>query len=348
MHMADALISPVVGGVMWAATAGIAGYSIKKVQPDMDKTKVPMMGVLGAFVFAAQMINFSIPGTGSSGHIGGGMLLASLLGPQAGFLTMMAILLIQCLFFADGGLLAYGANVFNMGFITCFIVFPLVYKLILKKGYTGKRLFLASFFSPVIALQLGAFSVVLETLLSGKTALPFGTFALMMQPIHLAIGVVEGLVTWAVLAFVWKTQPSLLAQQAMPQEAPRKNRFKTVMITFAVAAVVVGGLLSWFASAYPDGLEWSLEKVTGSTEVAASGGVYDAASHVQMQTAFMPDYSFKQGEGGEAAWPAVSGGTTTAGLLGGAMVLGLAGLTGGVIALTRRKKNKQAKAENVP
>lgn len=341
MHMADALISPVVGGVMWAATAGIAGYSIKKVQPEMDKKKIPMMGVLGAFVFAAQMINFSIPGTGSSGHIGGGMLLAALLGPQAGFLTMMAILLIQCLFFADGGLLAYGANVFNMGFMALFIVYPLVYKLILKKGYTGKRLFLASFFSPIIALQLGAFSVVLETLLSGKTALPFGTFALMMQPIHLAIGAVEGLVTWAVLAFVWKMQPDLLSQQAVSMAAPRKNRFRTVLIVFAVAAVLIGGLFSWYASSDPDGLEWSIAKVTGNSGLVASGSVHDAAANIQAQTAIMPGYELK----GD---PSSNGGTTTAGLVGGAMVLGLAGLTGVVIALTRRKKHRQAKAENAP
>lgn len=85
MHMADALISPAVGGTMLATTAGVAAYSIKKLQNEMDEKKIPLMGVMGAFVFAAQMINFSIPGTGSSGHLGGGMLLAILLGPYAGF-----------------------------------------------------------------------------------------------------------------------------------------------------------------------------------------------------------------------------------------------------------------------
>ena len=79
MHMADALLSPVVGGTMLAASVGVAAYSIKKTQNDLDEKKIPLMGVIGAFVFAAQMINFAIPGTGSSGHIGGGMLLAILL-----------------------------------------------------------------------------------------------------------------------------------------------------------------------------------------------------------------------------------------------------------------------------
>ena len=121
MHMADALVSPVVGGVMLAVSTGTIGYSIKKITKDeMDDKKVPLMGIMGAFVFAAQMINFTIPGTGSSGHIGGGILLAALLGPFPAFLTLSAVLIIQSLFFADGGLLALGCNIFNMGFMACF------------------------------------------------------------------------------------------------------------------------------------------------------------------------------------------------------------------------------------
>jgi cobalt/nickel transport system permease protein len=105
MHMADALISPAVGGTLWAATAGLIGYSSRKVQQDIDDRRIPLMGVLGAFIFAAQMINFTIPGTGSSGHLGGGMILAILLGPAAAFLTLASVLTVQALFFADGGLL---------------------------------------------------------------------------------------------------------------------------------------------------------------------------------------------------------------------------------------------------
>ena len=92
MHMQDALISPAVGGAMWAAAAGLIGYSCRKLAANPDDSKIPLMGVTGAFVFAAQMINFTIPGTGSSGHIGGGILLAIILGPWAGFLVMASIL----------------------------------------------------------------------------------------------------------------------------------------------------------------------------------------------------------------------------------------------------------------
>ena len=128
MHMADALLSQAVGGTMWAATAALIGYSAKKVQKTLDDQTIPLMGVLGAFIFAAQMINFTIPATGSSGHLGGGMILAILLGPYAAFLTMASVLTIQALFFADGGLLALGCNIFNLGFFPCFLVYPLIYQ----------------------------------------------------------------------------------------------------------------------------------------------------------------------------------------------------------------------------
>ena len=114
MHMADALVSTAVAGTMYACSAVAAGYSLKKVRAADLNHKVPLMGVMGAFVFAAQMINFSIPGTGSSGHLTGGMMLSALLGPEAGFLTMTAVLVIQCLLFADGGLMALGCNMWNI------------------------------------------------------------------------------------------------------------------------------------------------------------------------------------------------------------------------------------------
>ncbi|NPV89781.1 MAG: cobalamin biosynthesis protein CbiM [Firmicutes bacterium] len=345
MHMADALISPVVGGTMWAAAAGVAAYSIHKTQNDMDEKKVPLMGVMGAFVFASQMINFTIPATGSSGHLGGGMLLAAILGPYAGFLTMAAILTIQCLFFADGGLLALGCNIFNLGFFTCFVTYPLIYKRIVGRGYSQNRIFGASMISAIIGLQLGAFGVVLETLLSGKTELPFGTFVSLMQPIHLGIGIVEGLVTAAVLAFIWKARPEILEKTAFGQALGGISTRK-VVTGLAIAAILVGGLLSWFASANPDGLEWSMARTSGQEELEAPEGIHQTVSDIQEKLAFLPDYSFKASEGEaaepeaveEEAWPAVSGGTSVSGLVGGAMTLALAAFTGWAVSLAKKKK----------
>jgi cobalt/nickel transport system permease protein len=346
MHMADALISPIVGGAMWATTTGIMAYSMKKVQNDIDENKIPLMGVMGAFVFAAQMINFSIPGTGSSGHLAGGMLLAILLGPYAGFLTMASILLIQALFFADGGLLAYGCNVFNLGFFSCFIAYPLIYKWFTHKEMTSKKIFGVSMISALIALQMGAFSVVLQTLISGKTALPFGTFVLFMQPIHLAIGVVEGLVTAAVVTYVWRARPEIIEKAADGQELGSLP-LRKVLTTLAIATVIVGGIFSWFASANPDGLEWSMFKTAGETELEAPNGIHKTLSQIQIKTSFLPDYGFKitaseetvTAETGES-WPAVSAGTSISGLIGGIITLALAVFTGFIINTIKRRKNR--------
>lgn len=261
MHMADALVSPAVGGTMLAVSAGVAVYSIGKVKNDLDEKKIPLMGVVGAFVFAAQMINFAIPGTGSSGHIGGGMLLAALLGPYAGFLSMASVLLIQALFFGDGGLLAYGCNLFNLGFFTCFIAYPFIFKWINRKGLSVKRIFWGSILGAVIGLQLGAFGVVLETVISGKTDIGFGTFLTLMQPIHLVIGLIEGMITAGVVTFIWKARPEIV-DNSLSGRSISGVSIKKVMIWLGASTVFVGGLLSWFASTNPDGLEWALSKLS--------------------------------------------------------------------------------------
>ena len=277
MHMADALLSPAVGGTMIAVSAAAIALSVKKIadgnrgedraggsgQTDLalDEKKIPLMGILGAFVFAGQMINFTIPGTGSSGHIGGGILLAAVLGPFPALLALASVLLIQCLFFADGGLLAYGCNVFNMGVISCLLAYPFIFRPIVKGGLSKKRIIIASVLSVVAGLQVGAFCVVLETLLSGVTELPAGPFLLLMQPIHLAIGIVEGLVTAAVLCYVQSLRPELLDSSLENTRMPERVPMGRILVSFIVLTVLVGGLLSIFASAYPDGLEWSMEGV---------------------------------------------------------------------------------------
>ena len=139
MHMADALVAPAVAGTMYLCSTGAATYSVKKVRDMADPKKIPVMGIMGAFVFATQMINFTIPGTGSSGHLCGGMLLTALLGPSGAFLTMISVLLIQCLLFADGGLLALGCNVWNMALYGCFVG-ALIWRLFMKGGMTRGKI----------------------------------------------------------------------------------------------------------------------------------------------------------------------------------------------------------------
>ncbi len=163
MHMADALISPAVGGVCGLAAAGLLARCARRLQRDLREDLVPLMGVLGAFVFAAQMINFSIPGTGSSGHLGGGLLLAVLLGPSAAFLVIASVLTVQALFFADGGLLALGCNLINLGFFPAFVAYPLLYQPLARGAYGTLRAGAAAVVAGVVGLQLGALGVVVET-----------------------------------------------------------------------------------------------------------------------------------------------------------------------------------------
>jgi len=321
MHMADALITPIVGGTMWVASSGTAAYSIKKLKLDLDEKKMPLMGVMGAFVFAAQMINFTIPGTGSSGHIGGGLLLAIILGPYAGFLTMASILSIQALFFADGGLLALGCNIFNLGFYTCFIAYPYIYKGILKRGNSSLHFFTATMLSTIVGLQLGAFSVVLETFLSGKTELPINTFLLLMQPVHLAIGIVEGLMIFSVISFIRKSKPEIL--ETVNEKESASLSLKTLIIILITVTILTSGFFSWFASSNPDGLEWSMFKTSGKETLDTKGPLFEALNTFQEKTALFPDYSLK-GENNLST----NVNTSIAGIIGGLITLFLVLLLG--------------------
>lgn len=347
MHMSDALLSPAVGGVMWGASAIGIAYSSSKLKKDLDSEKVPLMGALGAFVFAAQMINFTIPATGSSGHLGGGMILAILLGPHAAFLTMASILTVQALFFADGGLLALGCNIFNMGFLPCFIAYPFVYKKVVGDRPTPRRILMGAMIASILGLELGALGVVLETTLSGIAELPFTTFALVMLPIHLAIGIVEGFITAGVVTFVWKARPEILEVDA-DLESNGKPSIKVVLATLSVVTLIVGGMLSWFASSHPDGLEWSLFRVSGKEELSSSGnGPQATLGRLQEKTAILPDYGFKTSEAqasketktSEAkSWPSVDTGTSASGVIGALITMGLACLIGfGLRSYHRRK-----------
>jgi cobalt/nickel transport system permease protein len=335
--MADALLSPEVGGALWVATGATIAVASRKLKRRMEPHHVPMMGVMGAFVFAAQMINFTIPATGSSGHFAGGMLLSILLGPHAAFLTIASVLVVQGLFFADGGLLAMGANIFNMGFVACYLVYPLLYRPLAGSQAGPARRRFAVWLGAVAALQLGALGVVMETKASGIAELPIGSFLAAMQPIHLAIGVVEGLITVAVIEFVTRAEPGLLAALG-PVTRPTPSPFpRRALAGLGILAIVGGGFVSWFASAHPDGLEWSIARLTGEPElITRDDAAHRAAARIQEKSAILPDYSFPAaerekaapGENDESAWGGPDAGTTVSGLVGGGLTLLIAGLAG--------------------
>jgi cobalt/nickel transport system permease protein len=334
MHMADALLSPTVGATLWTAAAVTIAASARVLKDDLEDRKVPLMGMLAAFVFAVQMINFTIPGTGSSGHLGGGLLLAVLLGPAAALIAMASVLTVQALFFADGGLLALGCNIFNLGVLPCFVAYPLIYRQIAGRNPSRRRIMVGSLLAAIAGLQLGAFGVVLETAASGVSDLPISTFAMLMQPIHLAIGVVEGMVTAAVVTFIWQARPEILGASVGSTGAAS---WKGVLTALAVATVLAAGLLSGFASSQPDGLEWAVARATDSQELAEpTGRIYAALSALQEGTALFPDYGFRQRDAAPEA-ALVEAGTSLAGLLGGLLTLAFVGLTG--VLLKKRQRD---------
>nr|WP_320131734.1 energy-coupling factor ABC transporter permease [uncultured Holophaga sp.] len=319
--MADALLSPAVGITMWAVSGAALARCASRVRGSLQEGALPLMGVLGAFVFAVQMINFAIPGTGSSGHLAGTLFLALLMGPDAAYLALASVLVVQALFFADGGLLALGCNLFNMGFLPAFVAYPLIVKP-LAEGRGGELRTVGILVGAVIGLQLGALGVVVETVLSGRADLGFKTFALAMLPIHLAIGLVEGLATWALVGFLGRLRPELL------QGAGRRvSRHPAVLV--AIMALVVGGAVSWYASSRPDGLEWALHRLGNPEAVGIPDRVHHGLEKVQQGAALMPDYAFRSGGESRA-------GTSLAGIGGGALTLVV--IAGVGFALRPRRK----------
>lgn len=311
MHMSDALVSTPVAAAAAITAAALIVTAVRKIKTDTREDIIPVMGVCGAFVFAAQMINFTIPGTGSSGHIVGGVLAAALLGPWAGFLVICSVLIIQCLVFADGGLLALGCNIINMGAMSCLVAWPLIYRPFVRFPSSVARLSAVSVMTCVIGLELGAVLVTAETELSGITALPWAQFFLFMTPIHLAIGIGEGLATAALLSFVYSYKPDLLYRWHGHESAgQRHHRRKTVVVIFALLAVLLAGSAMWIASGLPDGLEWSLAKMGAPESLTESAA---------LPTSVMPDYD-----------------SVFAGLIGGVIVLAVLWGVLSVIFMRRR------------
>lgn len=262
MHLGNSIICPVTGIPMIVAMGAASVWAFKKARKDFTQDKILPTVMLTALVFGLQMINFAIPTTASSGHIIGAVLLSAILGPYVAFLSMCLILVVQSLFFADGGILALGCNIFNMGFLACFVAYPIVYKVFKNK-------FLASVFASIAALQLGSIAVVAESAISGSIT-NLSMFMSLMCSIHLAISVVEGVVTGAVVAIAQKT-----------------NLSKTFSYSVGGIALILCGIISNYASSKPDGLEWSLLNMSDSFVAQTQGQIYALSEMLQAKIAIL-------------------------------------------------------------
>ena len=278
MHIQDGLldVKTCVGTAVVSVSA--LGYAIHRVQRSFADRSAPLMGVMAACLFAAQMMNFPIPG-GTSGHLLGGVLAAVMLGPSGGLLVLTVVLAVQCVLFQDGGITALGANIFNVGVIGSlvgFAIFDPIRRWI--GGYRGTvaAAVVAAWFSVV----LGATACSVELGLSGTYRL--GPTLGVMLLVHSIIGLCEALITGFAIVFVLRTRPDLVYGQTSESGVLVKSG--QVVLAGLAIALVVAVLLSPFASQLPDGLDWSMEKL-GVEPQATSAALKNLTEKIPM-----PDY----------------------------------------------------------
>jgi len=292
LHIPDGFLSLIIALIFWAITIATVGIAISRTDKSLGEKQVPLMGIMAAFIFAAQMLNFPVAG-GTSGHFLGGALAAMVLGPWAGILVMTAVIAVQGLLFQDGGLLVMGANIFNMGLLTAMIGFGL-YRSVIGRS-KGTRLAVAGI-AAWLAVVASALVASLQLWLSGTSRLEIVVPA--MLGVHVLIGIGEAIITVAALSFIEQTRPDLLNEKATSAKGGRGWIYAGVVVSlFAV-------LLSPLASASPDGLE----------RVAEDMGFLKMGQSAPYQ--ILPDYTVPFL--GETALS-----TIVAGVVGALVVLGL-------------------------
>jgi cobalt/nickel transport system permease protein len=336
--MANELLSvPVAAGTLGIA-AGALGIICKKAREYVTSDKLALMGILGAFIFAAQMVNFQLPGMpGTSGHMVGAVLLAIILGPHLAAIVMSSIVIVQCLIFQDGGLLALGCNIINMAIVPSYLGYG-IYKTITAGKISSTRLYLGGLLACLISIEAGAALVPVQASLSGVLMIPFKTFLLTMLCVHLLVGIVEGLITVAVLGYLQQVRPDIVSEK-LPGKTRLSN--KGVLITLGAFAVITAAGLSLIASGFPDGLEWSYAQRPDQPDfkpiVSNEDPRITAVDQFQSKYTPMPDYSARDSKMGKPAQPVgTAGWTSFAGVAGSILTMCLIWL----LAKLLRKKNK--------
>lgn len=267
LHIPDGFLNLVISLICWVITVITLRAAISKTNKSLGEKQVPLMGIMAAFIFAAQMINFPVAG-GTSGHLLGGALAAIVLGPWAGMLVMTAVIAVQALLIQDGGLLVMGANILNMGLITAAIGYGL-YRSVLGRS-RGTKLVVAGV-AAWLSVMAGALATALQLWLSGTSSLQ--TVVIAMLSVHALIGVGEALITVAALGFILRTRPDLLGEKSVSAQGGRG----WVLAGIVISLIVV--LLSPLASANPDGLE----------RVAEDLGFLNTAQSAPFEV--LPDYT---------------------------------------------------------
>jgi cobalt/nickel transport system permease protein len=295
MHIPDGFLSVIVSVVFWVLSAVAIGYALRRVGQDLGERQVPLMGVLAAAIFAGQMLNFTVAG-GTSGHLMGAALATILLGPWAAIIVMTTVVGIQALIFQDGGLLAMGANIFNMavvGVAVSYFAHASLKKLLGEKRWA---LFVNGFVSAWLSIFIASLAVALQVAASGTS--PANISVPTMGGIHALIGIGEGLITVGALAFIYAARRDLV-QASQPAPAGK------IVWVVGLGIALLLAVFSPFASTHPDGLEW----------VAEQKGFLDTAQGPLYKV--IPDYVFP-GVTNEAM------ATIFAGIIGTLIVFGVA------------------------
>jgi cobalt/nickel transport system permease protein len=255
LHIPDGFLSLTVSILSWIITIVMVGVAVKQSQKALNEKQIPLMGIMAAFIFAAQMINFPVAG-GTSGHMLGGALAAIVLGPWAGILVMTSVVALQGLLFQDGGLVVMGANILNMGIIPALIGFGL-FRIASGRGKNILTSLVAA--AAWISVLSAALLTSTQIWLSGIT--PAGVVFPAMLGVHALIGIGEALITVAAFSFITQVRPDLLS--ANTENQPTGKGWIVVGGLISLAVV----LLAPLASASPDGLERVAEDL-GFLEIA--------------------------------------------------------------------------------
>lgn len=247
LHIPDGFLSTPVALVGWLLAIVVIAYALRQTREQLGERQIPLLGVLAAFIFAAQAINFPVAG-GTSGHLLGGALAAIVLGPWAAVLVMTAVIGLQGLLFQDGGLLVMGWNIINMGILTAFtghLLYVLIKRIL---GSSQRSLFIAGAVGAWLSVEVGAIATAIQLSLSGTVPLSIALPA--MGGVHALIGIGEALITVGALALILRSRPDLLAQG--------ERAGGTASAAWTVAGLLVAlvvAVFSFAASGSPDGLE---------------------------------------------------------------------------------------------
>ncbi|MEU6288869.1 energy-coupling factor ABC transporter permease [Streptomyces sp. NPDC046988] len=351
MHVPDGFINAPTSAVTGVVAAGAIAVSLRGARRELDERTAPLAGLVAAFIFAVQMLNFPVA-AGTSGHLLGGALAAILVGPFTGVLCVSVVLLMQGILFADGGLTALGVNITDMAIVTTVVAYALFRGLVKVLPRTRRSVTVASFVAALVSVPAAAVAFTLLYWIGGTTDIAIGKVATAMVGVHVLIGIGEAAITALTVGAVIAVRPDLVygargLQQRLklrvngelvdapdtpgagpaPAPAPAAARsHRKLWITGLVTSLVLAGFVSFYASANPDGLE----------KVAADKGIDEKAEEHANADSPLADYGVE-----DIANARVSGG------LAGVIGVGVTVVAGSAVFWTvRRRRSDDASPTN--